>query len=273
VATRGALLELGPETFAAEARQRLGLGIRPVWDMVALLEEEGVFVVEAPFESDNLFGAFTYSEETGPCVLINTHCTRGRQTTTAAHEYCHSLKDRERIRAIVCGRHNEDEDLERYAYAFARHFLMPREGVLQVLEDLGSLGGRIDEEDVVHLRWHFRVSYRVALLHLMRLGFVSRSEHERLKDVGSVWLLDRRLGYDPDEDRKEAPKQDEEPLRRPRPLVELAVKAYEGGRITLSRFAEVMGLERSAAADFLEAVGVGLRVPGPEDVAAESDLA
>ena len=47
----GRLLELGPETFAAEARQRLGLGVRPVWDMVALLEEEGVFVVEASFES------------------------------------------------------------------------------------------------------------------------------------------------------------------------------------------------------------------------------
>ena len=270
---RRALLELGPETFAAETRQRLGLGVRTVWDMVALMEEEGVFVVEAPFESNNLFGAFTYSEDTGPCVLINTHCTRGRQTTTAAHEYCHNLRDRERVRAIVCGRHNEDEELERYAYAFARHFLMPREGVLQVLDDLGSLGGSIDEEDVVHLRWHFRVSYGIALLHLMQLGFVSRSEYEHLKDVGSVWSLDRRLGYDPDEDRKEAPKQDAEPLRRPRPLIELAVKAYEGGRITLSRFAEVMGLERSAAADFLETVGVGLRVPGQQDVAGESDLA
>jgi len=190
------LLELGPETFAAEARQRLGLGVRPVWDMVALMEEEDVFVVEAPFESHSLFGAFTYSEGSGPCVLINTHCTRGGQTTTAAHEYCHNLKDREGIKAIVCGRHNEDEEIERYAYAFARHFLMPREGVLQVLDDLGSLGGGIDEEDVVHLRWHFRVSYGVALLHLMQLGFVSRSEYERLKDVGSVSSLDRRLGYD-----------------------------------------------------------------------------
>jgi len=272
VGTRRALLELGPETFAAEARQRLGLGVRPVWDMVALLEEEGVFVVEAPFESKNLFGAFTYSEEIGSCVLINTHCTKGRQTTTAAHEYCHNLKDRERVSAIVCGRHNEDEEVERYAYTFARHFLMPREGVLQVLDDLGSLGGRIGEEAVVHLRWHFRVSYGVVLLHLMQLGFVGRSDYNRLKDAG-VWSLDRRLGYDPDEDRKEVPKQDAEPLRRPRPLVEVAVKAYEGERITLSRFAEVMGLDRVAAADFLEDVGLGLRVPGRKDVADESKLA
>jgi Zn-dependent peptidase ImmA (M78 family) len=273
VAIRGALLELGPETFAAEARQRLGLGVRPVWDMVALLEEEGVFVVEAPFESRYLFGAFTYSDESGPCVLINTHCTKGRQTTTAAHEYCHNLKDRERISAIVCGRHNEDEDVERYAFAFARHFLMPREGVLQVLDDLGSLDGNIDEEDVAHLRWHFRVSYRIALLHLMQLGFVGRPEYNRLKDLDSVWSLDRRLGYDPDEDRKEIPKGAAEPLRRPRPLVELAVKAYDAGRITLSRFAEVMGLDRAAAAEFLEDVGVRLRVPGRGDVASESDLA
>ncbi|MBA3387816.1 MAG: hypothetical protein H0U02_00420 [Rubrobacter sp.] len=144
--------------------------------------------------------------------------------------------------------------------------------MLQVLDDLGSLGGRIGEEAVVHLRWHFRVSYGVVLLHLMQLGFVGRSDYNRLKDAG-VWSLDRRLGYDPDEDRKEAPKQDAEPIRRPRPLVEVAVKAYEGGRITLSRFAEVMGLERSTAADFLETVGVGLRVPGQQDVVGESDLA
>lgn len=269
---RRMLLELGPETLAAEARQRLGLGVRPVWDMVALLEEEGVFVVEAPFESNSLFGAFTYSEEAGPCILINTHCTKGRQTTTAAHEYCHNLKDRERISAIVCGRHNEDEEIERYAYDFARHFLMPREGVLQMLDDIGALGRGIGAEEVVHLRWHFKVSYRVALLHLMQLGFVNRSEYEGLKDVG-VWSLDRRLGYDPDEDRKESLKRGVEPLRRPRPLVELAVKAYEREDITLSRFAEVMGIERAAAANFLEGAGVRLRVPGSEDVVGESDLA
>lgn len=267
------LLELGPETFAAEARQRLGLGVKPVWDMVALLQDEGIFVVEAPFESKNLFGAFTYSEATGPCVLINTNCTRGRQTTIAAHEYCHNLKDRERIRAIVCGRHNEDEEIERYAYAFARHFLMPREGVLQLLDNLGALGSGIEAEDVVHLRWHFRVSYQVVLLHLMRLGFVGRSEYEDLKDVESVWSLDRRLGYDPEEDRKEEPKRGSEPLRRPRPLIELAIKAYEGGRITLSRFAEVMGLSRAEAVDLLEEAGVEIRVPGGADVAAESELA
>lgn len=266
------MLELGPETFAAEARQRLGLGIRPVWDMVALLEEEDIFVVQAPFESNKLFGAFTYSEETGPCVLINTACTKGRQITTAAHEYCHNLKDREKIRAIICGRHNEDEEVERYAFAFARHFLMPREGVLQVLDDLGALGRGIDKEDIVHLRWHFKVSYPVALLHLLHLGFLSRSEYEELKDAG-VWSLDRRLGYDPEEDQKEAPKQGSEPLKRPRPLVELAVKTYEGGRITLVRFAEVMGLERPAAADYLEGAGVRLRVLRREDVAGESDLA
>lgn len=267
------LLELGPETFAAEARQRLGLGVKPVWDMVELLEDEGVFVVEAPFESKSLFGAFTYSEETGPCVLINTHCTKGRQTTTAAHKYCHNLKDRGRIEAIVCGRHNEDEEIERYAYAFARHFLMPREGVLQVLDDLGALARGIDEEDVVHLRWHFRVSYQVALLHLMRLGFLGRSEYETMKEVGGVWSLDRRLGYDPEDDHKEAPTPGSERLRRPRPLIELAIKAYERGRITLSRFAEVMGLSRAGAVDLLEEAGVKIRAPGGADIAAESELA
>lgn len=271
MAARGAL-ELRPESFAQEIRQRLGLGVSPVWDIVALLEEEGIFVVEAPFESESLFGAFSFSEATGPCVLINTACTRGRQTTTAAHEYCHNLKDRERLRAIVCGRHNEEEELERYAYAFARHFLMPREGVLQLLDDLGALEREVTGEDVVHMRWHFMVSYQVTLLHLMNLGFLTRRRYEELRSV-SVWSLDRRLGYDPEEDRKQEPDGAPRPLKRPRQLVELAVRAYESGSITLSRFSEVMGLERGEAASFLGEAGVDLRTPQAEDVAAESELA
>lgn len=273
MAARGTLVELGSETFALETRQRLGLGAKPVWDMVALLEEEGVFVVETPFESEKLFGAFAYSEETGPCVLINTACTKGRQVTTAAHEYCHNLKDRERVRAIVCGRHNEDEEIERYAFAFARHFLMPREGMLQFLDDLGALERKVVAEDVVHLRWHFGVSYQVALLHLMRAGVLGKRGYEDLRDPGSVWSLDRRLGYDPGEDRKEEPSGGLEPIRRPRPLVELAVKSYEGGDVTLSRFAEIMGLARNEAAAFLEEVGVGVRAVGDDDVAEETNLA
>jgi len=266
------LLELGSETLALETRQRLGLGIGPIWDMIALLEKEDVFVVEVPFESKNLFGAISYLEDTGPCVLINTACTKGRQTTTAAHEYCHNLKDREKARAIVCGRHNENEEVERYAHAFARHFLMPREGVLQFLDDLGAIGKKVSAEDVTHLRWHFRVSYQLALLHLHRLRFLRQSEYEALKDV-SVWSLDRRLGYDPEKDRKDEPVPKPELLKRPRPLVELAIRAYEAGRITLSRFAEVMGLGRGAAADFLEDAGVNVRTLGAEDVVAESELA
>lgn len=271
MAARG-ILELRPESFAQETRQRLGLGVGPVWDMVSLLEEEGIFVVEALFESESLFGAFSFSEATGPCVLINTACTRGRQTTTAAHEYCHNLKDRDRLQAIVCGRHNEDEELERYAYAFARHFLMPREGVLQLLDDLGALEREIAGEDVVHLRWHFMVSYQVALVHLMNLGLLNRGRYEELRGM-SVWSLDRRLGYDPGEDRKQEPGGDIKPMKRPRQLVELAVRAYESGIVTLSRFSEIMGLQRGEASRFLKEAGVELRTPQAEDVATESELA
>ena len=52
-----------------------------------------------------------------------------------------------------------------------------------------------------------------------------------------------------------------------------AVEAYEHGEITLSRLAEETGPGREEAARFLEEAGAGVRVPGPEDVAAESGLA
>ena len=52
-----------------------------------------------------------------------------------------------------------------------------------------------------------------------------------------------------------------------------AVEVYERGDITLSRFAEAAGLGREEAARFLEETGVEVRVPGRDDVAAESGRA
>lgn len=52
-----------------------------------------------------------------------------------------------------------------------------------------------------------------------------------------------------------------------------AAEAYERGEITLSRLAEETGLGREEAARVLEEAGAGVRVPGPEDVAAQSGLA
>lgn len=52
-----------------------------------------------------------------------------------------------------------------------------------------------------------------------------------------------------------------------------AVEAYERGKITLSRLAEATGLGRREAAAFLEEAGVEVRVPGQEDMTAESGLA
>lgn len=63
------------------------------------------------------------------------------------------------------------------------------------------------------------------------------------------------------------------PLKRPKPLVEMAISAYEAEHITLARFAEMMGMSRSEAVDFLEEAGVNLRILDEEDIADELDLA
>ena len=62
-----------------ELRHALGLGIRPVPDIVTLLELElGVRVFIRKLDS-HISGLFVYDETLGPCVLLNANHPRERR--------------------------------------------------------------------------------------------------------------------------------------------------------------------------------------------------
>lgn len=82
------------EQDAMELRQRLGLGIGPVADIVKLLELElGVRVYVRRFDS-RISGLFAYDEALGACILLNANHPRDRRTQTAAHEIGHMVSSR-----------------------------------------------------------------------------------------------------------------------------------------------------------------------------------
>ena len=87
---------ISPERLAEEERRRLGLGDEPIRDIFALSELNGCRILRLPIPSGaKLSGAFIFLEDREAAfALINSADTPGRQAFTAAHEYCHYLKDR-----------------------------------------------------------------------------------------------------------------------------------------------------------------------------------
>ena len=131
-----------PERLADEERRRLGLGDEPVRDIFSLLETNGCRILRMPMPADSkVSGVFIYLEQKEAAfALVNSAQSPGRQAFSAAHEYCHYLKDRLEGPVI------DDPDVfidevvslyhprEPFAQAFAARFLMPPSKVREMIE-------------------------------------------------------------------------------------------------------------------------------------------
>ncbi len=103
------------EQDASELRQRLGLGLAPISDIVTLLEMElGIRVFVRRFDG-RISGLFAYDDELGACILLNANHPRERRAQTAGHETGHFMSTRAKPEIL----HLEEEDNsreERYAH-------------------------------------------------------------------------------------------------------------------------------------------------------------
>lgn len=77
-------VRLQAEQDALELRQKLGLGLAPIQDIVSLLELQlGVRVFVRKLH-EKISGLFAYDQATGACILLNANHRRGRRALTAA---------------------------------------------------------------------------------------------------------------------------------------------------------------------------------------------
>ena len=121
--------ETDPEFAARHTRSEWGIGVRPINDMMNLLENRGVrFLGLANEEKD--VDAFSFWRGTIPFVFLNTTTTAERIRMDIAHELghlvLHSGEDEDNPRVTVA----RDKEREREAFAFGSAFLMPEETVL-----------------------------------------------------------------------------------------------------------------------------------------------
>jgi len=176
---------ISPERLTEEERRRLGLGDEPIRDIFALAELNGCRILRLPIPAaSKLSGAFIFLEDKEAAfALINSADPPGRQAFTAAHEYCHYLKDRHEGPLIDDPDVFSDEFVslshprEEFAQTFAACFLMPASKVRATIEK--EFGGRkLTYEYVLYLKRYFGVSSTAMLRRVRGLGYLSAAQHE-----------------------------------------------------------------------------------------------
>jgi Zn-dependent peptidase ImmA (M78 family)/DNA-binding XRE family transcriptional regulator len=173
------------EQDATELRQRLGLGISPVPDIVTLLELElGVRVYVRRLES-KISGLFAYEEALGPCILLNANHPRERRTQSAAHECGHFISTR-REPEVLHNQEAENSREERYANAFGRAFLTPGRGVKQKLEEVTAGSERLSRRHVIVLAHFFGVSREAIVRRLEELALVKNGTWDWFQSNGGI---------------------------------------------------------------------------------------
>jgi Zn-dependent peptidase ImmA (M78 family)/DNA-binding XRE family transcriptional regulator len=173
------------ERDAMELRQRLGLGISPVPDIVTLLEMElDVRVYVRRFDG-KISGLFAYDDALGPCILLNANHPRERRTQSAAHETGHFISTRGEPE-VLHSHETENSREERYASAFGRAFLTPARGVTQKFEEVTAGSDRLTRRHIIVLAHFFGVSREAIVRRLEELALVKPGTWDWFQSNGGI---------------------------------------------------------------------------------------
>jgi Zn-dependent peptidase ImmA (M78 family)/transcriptional regulator with XRE-family HTH domain len=191
--------------IAEQERNRLNIGIGSISDITNLISNQGIWACSADLP-DDISGLFLNNSKTGLIILVNANHVISRKRFSYAHEYAHALFDRdENIR--ISSTKNNSELIEVRANAFAAAFLIPSEGVNEILKNLNKgkstrqaqvvfdvsaddkmnaesrsvpYSQNITFQDIAIIAHHFGVSYQAAVYRLRSLNKISQKESDQL---------------------------------------------------------------------------------------------
>lgn len=254
------------EQAAKDERRRLGLGNLPIHDIVELFSSQGIWCMGTELPHD-MSGLFLHDPSLGIAILVNAHHVRSRQHFSYAHEYAHALFDQDNA-VLISASHNASELIEKRANAFAAAFLLPSEGIAELLQSIGKGGSsrnsvaifdvanesvmeaedrllasaqKISPQDVALIAHHFRVSYQATIYRLHSLRYLSPKEREKLLQeelVGKEYL--RMLDFLQDLDEKEKSSFQQRELKAY--ISRLVIEAYRCEKISRGRLMELSKL-------------------------------
>jgi Zn-dependent peptidase ImmA (M78 family)/DNA-binding XRE family transcriptional regulator len=232
--------ERAAEWLAESERGRLSLGDGPLPHLREVLENDiGMRIFAIPLPS-RVGGLFAFDGDLGACVAMNAKQRWERQRWSLAHEYAHFLTRRDRAEiTIVLSEYQRIPAAERFADGFARHFLLPTNGVRRRWESaVADSGGPTAGLLLQQSDW-WGVSFQ---------AFVTRLEGLRLIRPGTYRSFTSR-GFAVDEGRAilELPQREADSRLLPRRYRLLAVTAFAEGCISEERLARFLREDRLAA--------------------------
>lgn len=161
------LHHLDPEGAAMALRERWGIGVRPIPNMVLLLEKHGIRTFSLNEDYTSL-RAFCLWEGDLPFVFLSHFATTEMARFNAAHELGHLVLHRHAV--------NAGKQAEKQANEFASAFLMPRSSVLGACK----LGMSFDELLVDKKRWGVSAAALAYRLHSPQINLLSDWQYKRI---------------------------------------------------------------------------------------------
>lgn len=166
-----------PEELADYVREMWGLGRKPIYNLIDVMEKHGVIITNA-FENNSDIDAYSHVEiinhKSVPIVVLGYEKNIFRQQFNAAHELGHILTD---------GQYELDElskaeyrDMETYMNRFAGALLIPRE---MLLEDLRG-NWKVDIRYYIELKKKYRVSAQALIVCANQIGAISTNQYQYL---------------------------------------------------------------------------------------------
>jgi Zn-dependent peptidase ImmA (M78 family)/DNA-binding XRE family transcriptional regulator len=234
------------EDAALEIRQRLGIGLGAIPDIVSLLELEfGLRIFIRPLGASTISGLFAFDPQVGACILLNRNHPRERRAMTAAHELGHLIATRT-APDVVDLHFGPQSREERFAAAFAYSLLMPAAFVRRRFAELRQEAGAFSPRHLILLAHQLSVSEEALCRRLEELNLLPSGTWDSLRDRGFSGELVRRVLGD-----KAAPAESAVPPR----LWFLAAEAYRRGLLSEGQIARMLKTDRLEMRAMLDALG------------------
>ena len=253
------------EQASKEERRRLGMGNLPIHDIVKLLSSQGIWCASTNLPSE-MSGLFLYHLSIGMVILINATHGSARQRFSFAHEYAHALFDADH-KILISNTVNSSDLIEKRANSFAAAFLMPEEGIDEILYLLNkgfpsrssfsivdastqemtetedrklAKNQKLSPQDIAFIANRFGVSYQSAVYRLHSLQYLSHREREELleKEIQGKNYLRLLDHEDPEKIDKKRALQRELRIY----ISRLVIEAYRQGKLSRGRVIELSKL-------------------------------
>lgn len=180
------------ENQASRFRQSVGLSNTEAVNIKSLLLKLKVLSIYRPL-SDSFSGMGLRSGDKR-FMLINSNHPKSRQHFTIAHELYHLYIDPNPI-PHICNAKGHKSESEQCADAFALLFLMPADGIRQLIPDEELKSENITLGTVLRIEHYFSVSHAAVLNRLFDLKLISRKTRETYASL-PIKRTAREYGYD-----------------------------------------------------------------------------